>query len=177
LEPVYSRLAMSLPPRRRTSMVGAAVCMILAACRIGLPAQVVEPSVVGIITENESIPGDDDQLVTVNGWQLRVVDPGLRRIAGSSLGVDRLLISWETDDGLYFAVSVKSTASDCYNLRPDAAYDTGDSISLVWSDQADLGVQLRKGPAFEPRLADTESKALILPIELCLDDQAVVISD
>jgi hypothetical protein len=168
-----------MTPSRRSKtirLLAVALSVGLVACRLGFPQRVIEPSVVGIITENESVPGDDDQLVTVNGNQLRILDPGLRRIDGSSLGVDRLLIYWETDGGPRFVVSVKSTASDCYNLRSAAAYDTGDAIVFVWSEQSDLGLRLPKAPDYEPPLDDPESRALILPIEECLDADGVVVA-
>ena len=174
-------LVAPLDRRQRVRLAGLMVCLVLASCslpfpaRLPLPAQVVDPSVVGIITENESVPGDDDQVVTVNGQQLRVRDPGLRAVQGPGLGVDRLLIYWETDTGPYFVVAIQSTASNCYNLTSAAAYDTGQDIVFVWSDQPGLGVRLPKAPGYEPRLDDEESRALILSIKECLNADGVVI--
>lgn len=162
-----------------TRLLGVGLSVFLVACRLGLPGRVVEPSVVGIITENESVPGDDDQLVTVNGQQLRILDPGLREIQGPGLGVDRLMIYWETDNGPYFVVTVETTGTPagCYPLTAAAAYDFDDGIVFVWSEQSNLGVRLPKAPGVEPSLADTDSRALILPVKVCLDERGAVTSD
>lgn len=163
------------PSRRRTSALVTAACVVLAACRIGSPAEVVEPTVIGVITHMEQVPDEDDREVTVGGRQLRILDPGLRRIAGPSLGVDRLLIHWETTEGPHFAVGVEE-AGGCFTLIADAAYDTGDAIVFVWSEQPGVGVRLPKEPGYEPPLADPESRALILDPDIneCVDADGVV---
>ncbi|MGH2380288.1 MAG: hypothetical protein ACRDG7_03590 [Candidatus Limnocylindria bacterium] len=127
---------------------------------------------VGIISEMESVPGSPDETVVVDGHQLRLSD--VSELTGPGPGVDRLLIYWETDAGPYFVVSVQSTASDCYNLRSAAAFDVSGGIVFVWSEQPSLGVRLPKEPGFQPRLDDPDGTALVLPIEICLDEHGVV---
>ena len=103
-----------------------------------------------------------------------MVDPGLREVQGPGLGVDRLLIYWQTNAGPHHVAVPKSPVSDCYNLLSTWAFDVGDAIVFVWSKQPETGVRLPRAPDFEPNIADPESGMLILPIDVCLDARGVV---